>query len=119
MHIAEWFLSLGDRYGVDPFAFGAIYLGAVPFFMVSIAWIVRNLRRRRPIVLPVLSAGFFFLSAYLYLLVAGRGIPVWVSGVVVMLLGYGVYSTVMRIRRSVKATRGRLVESRTTQQERA
>lgn len=95
----EWFLSLGEEYGVNPIIFGTIYVGAIPFFTVSVAWLVRNLRRKQSIVLPALSASFFFVSAYLYLLVAGRNIPVWVYGVVALMIAYGVYATVQKIRR--------------------
>jgi hypothetical protein len=35
---------------------------------------VRNYRQRKSLVLPVLSAGFCFISAYLYLIIAGRNV---------------------------------------------
>ncbi len=95
----EWFLSLGDQYGVNPIIFGSIYVGAIPFFMVSVARLVRNLRRRQSIVLPALSASFFFVSAYLYLLVAGHNIPLWVYGFLAVMIAYGIYATVRKIRR--------------------
>lgn len=95
----EWFLSLGDQYGVNPIIFGSIYVGAIPFFTVSVARLVRNLRRKQSIVLPALSASFFFVSAYLYLLVAGRNIPLWVYGFLAVMMAYGVYATVRKIRR--------------------
>ena len=62
-----WFFGLGARYGVDPMVFGAIYIGAIPFFLLSIGWLVRRLRAGQSIVVPVLCAGFCFVSAYLYL----------------------------------------------------
>ncbi len=95
----EWFLSLGDQYGVNPIIFGSIYVGAIPLFTVSVAWLVRNLRRKQSIVLPALSASFFFVSAYLYLLVVGHNIPLWVYGFIAVMIAYGVYSTVQKIRR--------------------
>ncbi len=101
--IQDWFLSLGAQYGVNPLVFGAIYVGAIPFFTLSIAWLVRNLRRHQPITLPLLSAGFFFVSAYLYLLIAGRNIPVWVYGLIIAMVAFGVWSTVRNVRRKVDA----------------
>ena len=95
----EWFLTLGTQYGVNPIVFGSIYVGAIPFFTVSMAWIIRNLRNGRAITLPVLSASFFFVSAYLYLLAAGRNIPLWVYAFVAGMIGFGAYSTVKKIRR--------------------
>jgi hypothetical protein len=68
----EWFLSLGESYGVNPFIFGGIYIGAIPFFSLSIAWLIRNYRKGKSIVFPALSAMFFFVSAYIYLIFAGK-----------------------------------------------
>jgi hypothetical protein len=93
-----WFMGLGEQYGVNPFLFGTIYVGAIPFFTLSVAWLVRNLRRKQSVVLPTLSAGFFFISAYLYLLVAGRNIPLWVYAFIAAMVGFGIYSTVQKIR---------------------
>ena len=98
----EWFLSLGDQYGVNPIIFGSIYVGAIPFFTLSIAQLIRNVRRKESIVLPALSASFFFISAYLYLLVVGRNIPLWVYGFIAVMIAYGVYSTINKIRTQVE-----------------
>lgn len=99
--VKDWFLSLGDTYGVNPVIFGSIYVGAIPFFSASIAWLVRNYRQNKSIVFPVISAGFFFTSAYLYLLIAGRNVPWWVYGILVLMILYGVYSTVIKVRKKV------------------
>ncbi|MEM1096332.1 MAG: hypothetical protein AAGJ10_17170 [Bacteroidota bacterium] len=97
----DWFLSLGDQYGVDPIIFGVIYVGAIPFFTISLGWLIRNLRKKKPIVLPTLATGFFFISAYLYLLIAGENIPLWVYGFVAAMVAFGVYSTMQKIRAGV------------------
>jgi hypothetical protein len=99
--IEGWFLGLGKRYGVNPLIFGSIYVGAIPFFSLSIAWLVRNLRRGRSAVAPLLSAAFFFVSAYLYLLVAGQNIPVWVYIFIAGMLAFGVWSTIRKVRSQV------------------
>ena len=96
-----WFFGLGKRYGVNPLIFGGIYVGAIPFFSISIAWLIRNLRRGRSGVAPLLSASFFFVSAYLYLLIAGRNIPVWVYFFIAGMLALGVWSTLRKVRRRV------------------
>ncbi len=98
----EWFLSLGEKYNVNPFIFGGIYLGAVPFFFISMAWIIKNLRGKKSVILPVMLTGFFFISAYLYLIIAGKNIPVWVYIFIAIMIGYGVYSTVHKIKSKAK-----------------
>ncbi len=94
----DWFMGLGEQYGVNPIIFGSIYVGAIPFFTLSLGWLVRNMRQKKPIALPALSAGFFFISAYLYLMIAGQNIPAWVYGVVVLLIVFGVYTTIQKVR---------------------
>ena len=102
--LTTWFNSLGESYGVDPLVFGAIYIGAIPFFLLSVGWLVRRRRAGRPTLAPMLCAGFFFVSAYLYLAVVGRNIPTWVWIFVAALIGYGAWSAVRDIRRKSSAT---------------
>ncbi len=100
--VHDWMLSLGARYGVNPIIFGTIYIGAIPFFLLSIGWLVQRVRTRRSAFVPLLSAGFWFVSAYLYLAVVGHGIPVWVWVLLGVLVAYGLISTFRDVRRRVQ-----------------
>ncbi len=99
--LRDWFLSLSTEYGVNPWIFGGIYVGAIPLFTLSVAWLVRNAKQRKSIVAPALSAGFFFVSAYLYLIIAGENVPLWVYGFVVLLVVGGAWSAVGKVRAQV------------------
>lgn len=99
--IKNWFFSLGKNYGVNPLIFGAIYVGAIPFFSLSIGWLVQNYRKGKSIVFPALAALFFFVSAYIYLIFAGKNVPWWVYGAVVLLIVGGAYSTIKKVRTQV------------------
>ena len=87
-------LALGARYGVDLFVFAAIYIGTIPFCLLSSGIAVRRLRVGRPAAVCIVAAGLCFISAYLYLAVAGNGIPVWVWAVLAMVVAYGAWSAV-------------------------
>lgn len=100
----DWLLSLGAQYNVNPYVFGAIYVGAIPFFLASIAWLVKRARAGRSTVLPTMLAGFFFVSAYIYLGIFGQDIPLWVWIFLVALILYGAWSTVRDTRRKIRAT---------------
>ncbi|MGB3752886.1 MAG: hypothetical protein WA954_03200 [Parerythrobacter sp.] len=104
--INQWFLSLGAEYGVNPYIFGAIYIGAIPFFILSIAWLVRRAKAGKSTVLPMMSAGFFFVSAYIYLAIAGRNIPIWVWVFLAALIAYGAWSSIRGTRRKIAAAKG-------------
>lgn len=99
----EWFFSLGAQYGVDPIIFGSISVGAIPFFWLSVAWLVRNLRQGHSPFLPVVATSLCVLSAYIYLFIAGENLPYWVYALVVGLIGYSAYSTVQTVREKTTA----------------
>ena len=97
----EWVTHLGAQYNVDPIIFASIYIGAIPFFMASLIWLIRSIKQRKPIVAPVLVSGFFFLSSYLYLIIVGRNIPFWVYALIALMIIYGGYSILKKIRRQL------------------
>ena len=101
----QWILGLGGEYGVNPYIFGAIYVGAIPFFLLSVGWLVRRARAGRSTLAPTLCAGLCFVSAYLYLAIAGRNIPVWVWVFLAALVAYGAWSTIRDVRRKIAAAR--------------
>ncbi len=101
LDLKDWFMGLGEKYNVSPIIFGSIYVGAIPFFFLSLGWLVKRIKQRKPIVTPVLLTGFFFVSAYLYLIIAGRNIPLWVYFFIGAMIVYGVYSTIIKIRKQI------------------
>lgn len=98
----DWFLGLGEHYHVNPYIFGGIYIGAIPFFFASLYSVVSNIRKKKSIVIPALLTGFFFVSAYFYLIIAGEHIPVWVYVFIGLMIVYGVFSTLNKIKARLK-----------------
>lgn len=103
--INDWILAQGAQYNVNPYIFVAIYVGAIPFFLASIAWLVKRARAGRSTVLPTMLAGFFFVSAYLYLAIFGQDIPLWVWIFLAALIAYGTWSQVRETRRKIAAVK--------------
>ena len=94
-------MALGESYGVNPIIFGAIYVGAIPFFLLFTGLAVKRLRAGQPAVLPILAAGFCFVSAYLYLAIVGHDIPVWVWFFLGALVAYGAWSAIRDFRKKL------------------
>ena len=90
--ITQWLEDIRQTYGVNPYIFGAIYVGATPLFWGFIYLLVRNLRRKKSITVPVIGMGLCAISSYVYLFIAGENLPLWVYGVAIALVGYGLYS---------------------------
>lgn len=98
----DWVLALGPRHGVDPVVFAAIYVGAIPFFFLFSGLAVRGLRAGRSAALWIVASGLCFISAYLYLAIAGHGISPWVWALLALLVGYGGWSAVQSVRRKLE-----------------
>ncbi|QLC26243.1 hypothetical protein HFP57_15220 [Parasphingopyxis algicola] len=96
--INDWFMSLGAEYGVNPYIFGAIYVGAIPFFLATVTWMVRRKRRGEAIAFQIIIAGFLAMSAYIYLIIAGRNLAWWVYAIIAALVIYSVYSLIQKVR---------------------
>lgn len=94
----EWFLSLGTKYNVNPYIFGSIYIGAIPFFFLCLRWTILRIRNGKTFLLPLMLTGLCFISAYLYLIIAGKNIPAWVYLFIVVMVAYGIYSTLKKIK---------------------
>jgi hypothetical protein len=101
--LITWFMSLDDRYGVDPAVFAVIYLGATPFFFASLAWVARNYRSRKSLALPTAFAALFFMSSYLYVAVAGDNLPGWLYAVGGALLCSGAYQVFRKVQSAMVA----------------
>lgn len=96
-NLYDWFISLGEPYGVNPLVFGLIYVGAIPFFWAAITWLVYNIRKKRSITAPVLMACSCAVSAYVYLIIDGENVPLWVYGLIIAIIIYAVYSTMKKV----------------------
>lgn len=98
----EWFLGLGGKYNVNPYIFGSIYIGAIPFFFLCLSWTIRRIKNKRPFFLPLMLTGLCFISAYLYLIIAGKNIPIWVYVFIGIMIFYSVYSTARTIKKKTR-----------------
>lgn len=98
----DWFMGLGEPYGVNPIIFGSIYVGAIPFFWVAIYWLVRNIRRKKSVTGPVLMACGCAVSSYIYLIIVGQNVPGWVYGLIAAIIIYSIYSTLKKVKQKRK-----------------
>lgn len=94
-------MVIGERYGVDPRIFAAIYVGAIPFFLAGSGWLVRNWRNGRSVVLPGILTAVSFVAAYLYVAVFGRGLPWWVWALLAGIVVLGGWSAMRGLRKKV------------------
>lgn len=100
--IKDYYISLGENYKVDPVIFLAIHVIATPLFVATVAWIVRNYRSKKSLVLPVLIATLVFNAANIYLVIAGRYIPWWIYSILASTTIVSGYFSIKKIKKKLK-----------------
>ena len=96
--ITEWMLSFGQEYGVDPIIFALLYFGTIPFSILSFSYLVRNIRKEKPLFWPIFGAFLCYIGTYVYLFAVGRNIPLWVYGVILAMMSYSGYYFFRKLR---------------------
>jgi hypothetical protein len=94
----DWVLNLGKKYNVNPYLFAALYLGAIPFFILSLRWTIHSIRRRKSLILPIILTVLTFKAAYIYVLIAARNVPLWVYIVLSGIIIFAAITTFLKIK---------------------
>ena len=102
--IKQYYITLGEKYSVDPIIFVGIHVIATPLFAAAVAWIIYNNKKKRSIILPSIVAAFIFNAANIYLIAVGKNIPWWIYGIVGVTTIISTYVTVKKIRKKLNTT---------------
>ncbi|MEO6520776.1 MAG: hypothetical protein ABIN91_03800 [Mucilaginibacter sp.] len=87
--IKDWIIGLGEKHEVDPLLLGCLYLISKLFFFGFLGWALKTYRSKKPILVPLLFASVSFSLPYLYLIIAGRNISIWVYVFIALMFAYG------------------------------
>jgi len=93
-----------ENYGVNPTIFLIIYLITVPIFYYSLFRTLRAITKKLGNEIMLWSAIFLCanIAPFLYVLIFGRNIPWWVYGIIAILIGQGVFSFILKIRKKTE-----------------
>jgi hypothetical protein len=99
--IQELMRTAREVYGVNPVIFLAIYFGCVPIFYVSLYRTLRSAAARQGRQVMLWSAVFLGtnVAPFVYVFLFGHNIPWWVYAVIAVLVGQGVVSLAVRLRK--------------------
>lgn len=78
VEIKDYFIEQAMLHEVDPLLFGCLYMLSKISLVLFVAWVIKNLRQNKPFLLPLLFAALGYSLPYLYLIIAGKDIPVWI-----------------------------------------
>jgi hypothetical protein len=88
----EWLTTLGEKHGVHPLFLGCLYFTSKVSLFTLLGFAIRNIRAKKPAVTLLLFAGISFSLPYLYIIIAGRNLAVWVYFVIGAIFLYGAYA---------------------------
>jgi hypothetical protein len=93
-----------ETYGVNPIIFITIYLLCVPLFYYSIIRTFRAIAKKLANEIMVWSIIFLCanVAPFLYVMIFGKNIPWWVYIIIFIIVGQGILSFIIRIRKTPK-----------------
>jgi hypothetical protein len=99
--IEELFQVARDDYGVNPVIFLIIYLVCVPVFYYSLFRTIQSLVKKLGKEIMLWAAIFLCanIAPFIYVIFFGRNIPWWVYGIIALLIGLGILSLIMKLRK--------------------
>jgi uncharacterized membrane protein len=80
--IKNYYVTIGNKYHVDPVIFFGIHVVATPLFVLCVAWLIKKYKKKENISLPVIIAVVIFNAANIYLVLFGKDIPWWIFSIV-------------------------------------
>ena len=97
--IKNYYITIGEKYEVDPLLFVGIHVVATPLFAAAVAWIIYNKKKDKSLVVPSLVAIFIFNAANIYLIIFGKNIPFYIFafvGTTAIISGYFTYRKIKK-----------------------
>jgi len=82
----DYLSGVARAHDVSPLLFVLIYVVSTGPFLLVTGWLFHHIRRERPLEVLVLLWALFYSAPYIYILIAGRDLPVWVYVVVAGLI---------------------------------
>ena len=89
--------DLAYEHNVDPLVFASLYIGSIPPYLLSIAWLIRAKRKGSPLALPLFSTVFFFIAPAGYIAIVGKDVAWWVYLVLLFLVVNGAYTIYRKV----------------------
>jgi hypothetical protein len=78
IELKDWLIDLGEDHNVNPFVFGGLYLTGKLLLLSFLARALKFFRSKKPILMPLAAAATGFSLPYIYLVIAGRNLSIWI-----------------------------------------
>ncbi|MEO6960893.1 MAG: hypothetical protein ABIY90_02945 [Puia sp.] len=100
--IKQYYMTLGETYHVNPIIFVGIHAMATPIFILSVAWLVSNYRKKKGTIFPIIVTTLVFNAANIYLVIFGRNIPWYIFAIFAVTTVISGYLSYIKIKNKMK-----------------
>ena len=99
----DYYITIGNKYHVDPFIFLGIHLAATPLFLFALAWIVKKYKKKQSIILPAITSVIIFNAANIYLVLFGKNIPWYIYSILAITTIITGYFSYLKIKKKLRS----------------
>lgn len=81
-----------------PWLFAVLYLLSKLLFLIFLGRAVKNLKNKKSFLLPLLFAALGYSLPYLYMVISGKNIPLWIFMVISVIYLFSGWSIYVKLR---------------------
>ena len=100
----DWITELGEEHNVDPLTLGVLYLISKVSFVTFLGIMVKRLRAKKDITMPMVFAALSFCVPYTYFIIFGRNISIWAYLLIGATFAFGVFRMWKKLREKSPVT---------------
>ncbi|MGY3212846.1 hypothetical protein [Mucilaginibacter sp. HD30] len=96
--IRDYLFHQADLHHLDPWIFLVLYLLSKLLFLIFVARAIKNLKDKQSFLLPLLFAALGYSLPYLYMVISGKDIPLWIFTVITVIYIFSGWSIYRKLR---------------------
>lgn len=87
----DWITELGEEHNVNPLTLGILYLCSKVGFITFLGIVVKKLRAKKDVTMPLVFAALCFCVPYTYFIIFGRNISIWAYLIIGATFAFGIF----------------------------
>ena len=98
MLVKDYLMHQAALHQLNPWLFAVLYLLSKLLFLFFVGRAVKNLKNKRSFLIPLLFAALGYSLPYLYMVISGKNIPLWIFMVITLIYLFSGWSIYVKLR---------------------
>lgn len=96
--VKDYLMHQAELHQLNPWLFAFLYLLSKLLFLIFLGRAVKNLKNKKSFLLPLLFAALGYSLPYLYMVISGKNIPLWIFMVITVIYLFSGWSIYVKLR---------------------